>query len=127
MKIFSQSLAWCGCPGRKERAGTDTNKKKKDEIDLEGLATRLFEKGSTQEDAERPQNLGDYTENNVIMLKASANTHPEIAEGLVTNIWFESTQYLVKSREILAWINKPFVVYFRKSQRIMSQNIISSD
>lgn len=45
------------------------------------------------------------------MLKASANTHPKIADGLVTNIWFESTLYLVKSREILAWIKLPFVVY----------------
>ncbi len=60
-------------------------------------------------------NCGDYKENNVIMLEAAASTHPKIADGLVTNIWFESTLYLVKSGELFAWMNPPFVVYFHKS------------
>lgn len=61
---------------------------------------------------------GDYTEeqkNNVIMPKASANTPPKIAQGLVTNIWLESTLYSVKSGEILVGINSPFVACFHKS------------
>lgn len=75
---------------QQERAGTDTERTttKKHEIDFEGLAGHLFE-GSPQEDAAWPSNRGDYTENNVIVLKASANTHPKIAEGLVTNIWHD--------------------------------------
>lgn len=127
VQIFSlRRLVWVSW--QQERAGTDTETttKKKHEIDFERLAVHLFE-GGPQEDAAWPSNWGDYTENNVIMLKASANTHPKIAEGLVTNIWLDSTLYSAKSRKILAWINWPFVVYFNKSYRFMSRNIIKSD
>lgn len=36
----------------------------------------------------KPERL---TENNVIELEASASARPKIDDGLVTNIWFEST------------------------------------
>lgn len=64
---------------------------------------------------------GDYTENNVIMPEASASTSPKIAVGVCLNIWFVSTECLLKSREIFTEINLPFVLYFHRSSKVMSK------
>lgn len=64
--------------------------KEKDKTEITEDRPLVCSKGSEQEDSVAP-NGGDYTENNVITLEASASKHPKIADGFVTEIQCGST------------------------------------
>lgn len=96
------------------------HKKTEEEIDLEGLAARLFE-GSEQEDAARPRTEEITRRTMSSCRRRQRSARPKIADGLVANIWFESTLCSSKSGEILARINSPFVVCFPKREENYEQ------
>lgn len=121
MKI-SSPVNVCVCPGsRRESEELAPTREDRRRDRFRGIGCSSVRKAASRKTRRGPEPRRLHVEQCHHAGDVSEARVPKIADGLVANIWFESTLCSSKSGEILARINSPFVVCFPKREENYEQ------